>query len=101
MTLKKLLFVGAVGTFALQAQAQSNPAWIHDTIATGAGYANNVYYSLEKGITSEADAKAWDLGFSMAKMDAGILTNSADNGILLYRLDVDTAQLGSDLTAAL
>lgn len=98
MKIKTLLLSGAILGAAVTGQAQQ---WTIDTLHTGTGYLNNVYYSLENGSAKESAADNWHLAFSTARMSASILTNSADKGCKLYALDGDTTDFGTDLTAAL
>lgn len=97
MKAKNLFLAGVLGIASMGAQAQVS--WTVDTLFAGQGYLNNVYYSLEKGITKEVSADTWHLAFSLARMDAGIFINSADNAVRLYQLAADTADMGTDLTA--
>lgn len=97
MKLKLTLAAGALA-LATASQAQN---WIHDTIATGTGYLNNVYYGLENGTAKEEAANNWDIGFSTNAYSASIIANTADRGIKLYALGDDPNLFGTDLTAAL
>lgn len=98
MKIKNLLLSGAILGTAMTGQAQQ---WTVDTLHTGTGYLNNVYYSLENGSAKESAGDNWHLGFSTARMSASILTNSADKSCKLYVLGNDTLAFGTDLTAAL
>lgn len=97
MKIKTLLLSGALLGAAMTGQAQ----WTIDTLHTGTGYLNNVYYSLANGSAKESPADNWHLAFSTARMSASILTNSADKSCKLYVLGNDTTVFGTNLTAAL
>lgn len=46
-----------------------------DSISMGAGYANDVYYSLENGIVGTAPRAGWDIAFSTDPMSSTVLIN--------------------------
>jgi hypothetical protein len=71
-----LLIASALTAFGLSAQ-------IADTVSTGAGYANGVYYSLEKNEVHTVEAGNWDIAFSVSGMGSTIRTNGG-YGIELY-----------------
>lgn len=54
-----------------------------DSISMGAGYADEVYYSLENGIISTAPRASWDIAFSADPMSSTILINEGF-GVMLY-----------------
>ncbi|MCF8369194.1 MAG: T9SS type A sorting domain-containing protein [Bacteroidales bacterium] len=55
----------------------------NDSIQMGAGYANDIYYSLENGEVQMVERTNWDLGFFTNPFSAGIITNDG-NGVTLY-----------------
>lgn len=64
---------------------------VNDTLYMGAGYANEVYYSMSAGIKGAVDRKQWDIAFRTYQMSSSILTNDAANndeialsGVKLY-----------------
>jgi hypothetical protein len=65
------LFSGKVSTYA----QSSNP--VLDTIIMGAGYSNEVYYSMADGIKGSVNRKLWDIAFRASTRSASILTNDA------------------------
>jgi len=71
-----LIFAGIISVFNLNAQ-------VSETVSVGAGYANNVYYSLENDEVKTIDIADWDIAFQVAGMSSTIRTNGA-NGIELY-----------------
>lgn len=75
--------------------------WIQDTVITGTGYLNNVYYSLEHGIAAQAPADNWHLGLSTSRFSEAIITNSADKSVRLYEIANDTTKFGTNLATAL
>jgi hypothetical protein len=52
--------------------------WAQDTldVVTGAGYADDVYYSLENGTLTTVDRDNWDIGFFAHYYSAGIIANN-------------------------
>ena len=89
--------------------AQVGP--VNDTIYMGAGYANEVYYSMSAGNKGAVDRKQWDIAFRASRRSASIITNDGANnasaginGVELYTypkasisgwLTVDTAGMYS------
>ncbi len=41
----------------------------------GAGYANEIYYSLENGVVGSVSRSSWDIAFSTNPMSSTILIN--------------------------
>lgn len=100
MQLKSILLLTATTGLSLTAFAQTGN-WINDTIVSGSKYQNNVYYSFENGIVKEEAANTWHIAFSKSRLDAGLLSNSADNGVKVYELKgVAKDSFGTDLTLA-
>jgi hypothetical protein len=60
-----------------------DPISYADSISMGAGYANDVYYSLENGIISTAPRAGWDIAFSADPMSSTVLINEG-YGVELY-----------------
>ncbi|RLD35596.1 MAG: hypothetical protein DRI73_02290 [Bacteroidetes bacterium] len=54
-----------------------------DSISMGAGYANDIYYSLKNGIVSNASRSGWDIAFSTDPMSSTIIINEG-YGLKLY-----------------
>lgn len=54
-----------------------------DSISMGAGYANEVYYSLANGNVQSVPRNTWDIAFRTGIMSSGILTNDG-SGVVLY-----------------
>ena len=52
-------------------------AQVETEIVTGAGYPDEVYYSLEDGIVSTLARDTWDLGFTTSNFSVSILANTA------------------------
>lgn len=55
----------------------ANAQSVGDSVAIGAGYANQIWYSLENDEQGSALNSEWDLAFSTAGQGANILINSA------------------------
>lgn len=59
----------------------ANP--VHDTVNMGAGYANDVFYSLANGVVKTESRANWDLAFYTNRWSAGIIINEG-TGVQLY-----------------
>jgi hypothetical protein len=53
-----------------------------ETVSLGAGYADEIYYSLSHGLIIGAPRNNWDIGFSVSPREAAILANSTSGVIL-------------------
>ena len=74
---KALLFAALmVVTTGLFAQEEKE-------VTTGAGYANDVYYSLENGNVDTVARNNWDLGFTTSNFSVSILANTT-SGVEVY-----------------
>ena len=62
----------------------SSIAQTTDTVSIGAGYANQVWYSLDSNERANASGTSWDLGFQISGFSAAILANTA-YGAELYK----------------
>ena len=60
-----------------------DPISFTDSVSMGAGYANDVYYSLENGIVSTAPRAGWDIAFSTNPMSSTVMINEG-YGVQLY-----------------
>lgn len=69
---KILLTVIAFGAYSTQVEAQS----VTDTVVTGAGYGQNVWYSLENDDQQSASATNWDLAFATTMSQTSELTTA-------------------------
>jgi hypothetical protein len=83
-----LLFLTLGITLALTTNAASFKGSLHstdgdDTIVMGSAYVNDVYYSLNKGITATPPRATWDIAFRTGIMSSCILTNGV-SGVMLY-----------------
>jgi hypothetical protein len=64
---------------------------VRDTLIMGAGYANDIYFSMNIGVTKESPRASWDIAFKTNAYSASVITNST-KGIELYtypKADVD------------
>ncbi len=59
------------------------PLSLSDSISMGAGYGDEVYYSLENGIVKTSPRSSWDIAFSSDPMTSTILINEG-YGVELY-----------------
>lgn len=74
---KALLFAGMIlMTAGLIAQDEKE-------VVTGAGYADDVYYSLENGSVTTVTRDNWDIAFTTDNFDISILANNG-SGVELY-----------------
>lgn len=60
------------------------PAFIteNESITMGAGYANDVYYSLSNGVVAEVPRLNWDIAFSVEAMSSSIIINDGAGVVL-------------------
>ena len=90
----KLTLLGALTALLLSNSTLSaqSPATVSDTIYMGAGYVNEIYYSLANGNQGTINRKGWDFAVRASKRSAGILTNDAanNNGIGLLGVELYT-----------
>ena len=86
MKVKKLIYL-LLAVFILTSCDDSTepipPLSLTDSISMGAGYADEVYYSLESGIVNVSPRSAWDMAFSTDPMSSTILINEGF-GVELY-----------------
>lgn len=61
----------------------NQPEVLTDSISMGAGYANDIYYSLENGIVKTSQRDSWDIAFSANPMSSTVLINEG-YGVELY-----------------
>jgi len=61
----------------------SSPQMEDDSVTMGAGYANDIYYSIENGEIESVARTNWDIGFYTVTWSAGIIINDG-NGVELY-----------------
>jgi hypothetical protein len=59
------------------------PLSLADSIMMGAGYANEIFYSLEDGVLKSSPRSSWDIAFSTNPMSSTILINEG-YGVELY-----------------
>ncbi len=76
--MKRNLLLGAMSFFVLALFAQEQKE-----VVTGAGYVNDVYYSLENGGVATVDRMAWDIGFTTNNFSSSILANNGA-GVEVY-----------------
>jgi hypothetical protein len=82
---KSLLFI-SMAMMAMLAGAQ-----VETEIVTGAGYPDEVFYSLEDGVVATESRATWDLGFTTSNFSVSILANTA-SGVEVYTYPLgDTA----------
>lgn len=103
MRLKTLLSAALIG-FSASAFAQAGP-WTYDSVAMGAGYANDVFYDLNQGATTLHAGTDWDLAFQTTRFgepmfNACARANHAKKGVEVYPLALSAAANFATLTPA-
>lgn len=79
VTLFLAVAASAFLTIKLPAQTAMSP----DTVTMGAGYANEIYYSMKNGKALVSPRNTWDIAFRTMKFSSSILTNDGSS-IVLY-----------------
>ncbi|MBN2613795.1 MAG: hypothetical protein JXB00_19715 [Bacteroidales bacterium] len=69
---------------------KNSPAESDITLTMGAGYENDIYYSLEDDSKQSANRAGWDIAFGTYVMSPSIIINSG-NGIKLFEVSNDTS----------
>lgn len=77
-TFYTLIVLVASSFIGLSAMGQQTTV-ITDTIYMGAGYNNEIYYSMSAGDQGAVNRKQWDIAFRASRLSASILTNDAAN----------------------
>ncbi len=100
MRLRSLLLMSAcaAGTFA---NAQS---WVEDTVSLGAGYSNDVFYSLKNGDAATPASGNWHLAFQVTPQGAfgnvSIFANHTEGEVKVYSLNLQASTNFTTMTAA-
>jgi hypothetical protein len=76
MTKKLFTLLGFIA-IGFTANAQT---WIEDTVSMGAGYANDIYYSLKNGKQRIEGNKNWHVGFSLSIADSAAVWANHNGG---------------------
>jgi hypothetical protein len=63
--------------------AQNRVELVNDSVAMGAGYANEIYYSMANGEVASVPRNQWDIAFRTPKMSSSIMINEGA-GVMLY-----------------
>lgn len=85
--MKKVILSVFVAAVAMQASAQV----VTDTVSIGAGYANQVWYSLPNDEQGSSPENNWDIAFDASGMGASVMINSAKSTTLWKYPHSDTA----------
>lgn len=96
MKLKSLLLFPVVA-LGLQVNAQT---WVADSVHMGAGYSNDVYYSLKNDSVGAAVNTNWHLGFEMVPGGPGyggvsIIANHVQGAVKVYSLHKTASSFGT------
>jgi hypothetical protein len=90
MKTRLLLFSAWIALFfSNNAVTAQSTGPVIDSIFTGPGYVNEIYYSMLNGVQGEVNRKQWDIAFRTSRMSASILTNDAANNSLLNLAGVE------------
>jgi hypothetical protein len=76
--MKKSILLTAIALISMGMLAQEQIE-----VVTGAGYADDVYYSLENGTVTTVDRDNWDIGFFAHYYSTGLMANNG-TGVELY-----------------
>ncbi len=71
------------------------------TVSLGAGYMDQVWYSLQNGVQATHPANEWDLAFEIQGFTAAILINTQKAGLELHRAPYALSQWASMDTAGI
>jgi hypothetical protein len=77
----KKIILSACILMAVNSRAQV----IIDTVSTGAGYANQIWYSLQNDEVGTQSKDNWDLGIELSGFNSSILVNTAKSGSAVYQ----------------
>ena len=86
--------------FAITVISGSTFAQVIDTVSTGAGYANQCWYSLENDEQANLIKSDWDIAFETSGFGSSIMTNHSI-GTLLWLSPTDTANWSTLDTAGM
>lgn len=76
----------------------STPVTKTDSLVTGAGYANDIYYSLKNGVVLTRPKAEWDLAFTTISRSVSILINSGNKDSLFVWQGGDITDFNSAST---
>ena len=99
MNLRLLLATAAVAaTFNASAQ------WIADSVDMNAGYAKDVYYSLQNGTQNSVANTDWHIGFQVTPQgpygNVSVIANHVQGGVKVYHLNKAASASWATLTGA-
>lgn len=75
----------------------ANP--VNDTVTMGAGYANDVFYSLDNGVVKTETRANWDIAFYTNRWSAGIQVNDG-GGVMLYTYPLGDTSAWNNIDAS-
>lgn len=97
---KKILLFSMSVLAAAGIQAQT---WVNDSVTMGAGYANDIYYSLANGAVQSSNNQTWALAFQMTPQgpygNVSIFANHAQKNVSVYSLHLKASTNFATLTA--
>lgn len=85
MTKKIYTFVALLATTFAGIVPAMSQTMVTDTIYMGAGYSNEIYYSMSAGEKGTVNRSLWDIAFHADRMSASIITNDG-SGVELYNI---------------
>jgi hypothetical protein len=71
--MKRILSILVIIIVLSASSLLANP--VNDTVSMGAGYANDVFYSMQSGVVKTEPRNNWDIAFYTTRWSAGILLN--------------------------
>ncbi|HEX7412305.1 MAG TPA: hypothetical protein VF298_09210, partial [Bacteroidales bacterium] len=86
--MKKNFYISilAIALTALSAQflqARNSEGLVKDSVAMGAGYANEIYYSMANGQVASVPRTQWDIAFRTPNRSSSIMINEGAS-VMLY-----------------
>lgn len=94
-------FVTAIVLFALSSSSFANMVMEDDSVQMGAGYANDIFYSMATGEVQASNRTNWDIAFFTSTWSAGIIINEGNGVALRVYPNADTAGWNSVDTTGL
>ena len=84
-------FVTAIVVCTMGFSFIANGQMAADSVEMGAGYANDIYYSMENGEIASVDRSNWDIAFYSQTLSAGIIINEGKTLECTLYPNADTA----------
>jgi hypothetical protein len=89
-------YILSIAATLLVVADQLNAQVLIDTVSTGAGYANQKWYSLQNDEQGNAQPKDnWDIAFEITGFSASILANTQKPNLIVYKAPYTVAQFAT------